>query len=113
MHLPKSRAARIALFILLALIAVPAVAMAYFQTLDPPRGVASADALAVPQPSERPARMGAGLQIRSFTQAGPSDGPGIAVNPNPHRMGNAAAGRDVFRFETFGNEGFWTDGRRI
>jgi len=27
-------------------------------------------------------------------------------------MGNATAGRDVFRFETFGNEGFWTDALR-
>ncbi|MHC8400860.1 hypothetical protein ACYZTX_15650 [Pseudomonas sp. MDT1-17] len=27
--------------------------------------------------------------------------------------GNAQAGRDVFRFETFGNEGFWTDAMRL
>ena len=27
--------------------------------------------------------------------------------------GNAQAGRDVFRFETFGNEGFWTDTMRL
>ncbi|MDQ3185477.1 MAG: hypothetical protein M3Q16_03240 [Pseudomonadota bacterium] len=26
-----------------------------------------------------------------------------------HQAGNAEAGREVFRFETFGNEGFWTD----
>ncbi len=56
--------------------------------------------------------MGAGLQLAHFTQSGPSDGPAIGINPNPHRMGNAAAGRDVFRFETFGNEGFWTDALR-
>ncbi|MDQ3774093.1 MAG: hypothetical protein M3461_06850, partial [Pseudomonadota bacterium] len=31
----------------------------------------------------------------------------------PHRRGNAEAGRDVFRFETFGNEGFWTDAMRM
>ncbi|MGH9942475.1 MAG: hypothetical protein ACRD9R_08990 [Pyrinomonadaceae bacterium] len=42
-----------------------------------------------------------------------SDGPGINENPNPHQTGNAAAGRDVFRFETFGNEGFWTDAARL
>ena len=42
-----------------------------------------------------------------------SDGPGINVNPNPHQTGNAAAGRDVYRFETFGNEGFWTDAARL
>ncbi len=45
--------------------------------------------------------------------AGPKDGPGIDVNPNPHGRGNAAAGKDVFRFETFGNEGFWTDAMRL
>lgn len=27
--------------------------------------------------------------------------------------GNPQAGRDVFRFETFGNEGFWTDAMRL
>jgi mono/diheme cytochrome c family protein len=42
-----------------------------------------------------------------------SDGPGITVNPNPHERGDAAAGRNVFRFETFGNEGFWTDAARL
>ena len=26
---------------------------------------------------------------------------------------NPTAGRDVFRFETFGNEGFWTDAARM
>jgi hypothetical protein len=80
--------------------------MAWFQTLDPPRGVASAAELTAPQPSQRPAGMGAGLQLAHFTQSGPSDGPRIDINPNPHRMGDAAAGREVFRFETFGNEGF-------
>ena len=112
MRLPKSRAARIALAIALVLVAVPAMAMAWFQTLDPPPGIASASEFAVPQPSQRPAGMGAGLQLASFAQTGPQDGPGIDVNPNPHRMGNAGAGRAVFRFETFGNEGFWTDGLR-
>ena len=43
----------------------------------------------------------------------PSDGPGITVNPHPHQSGNAEAGRDVYRFETFGNEGFWTDAARL
>jgi mono/diheme cytochrome c family protein len=43
-----------------------------------------------------------------------SDGP-VAQGPTlPTRHdGNAAAGRDVFRFETFGNEGFWTDAVRL
>ena len=43
----------------------------------------------------------------------PSDGPGITKNPNPHERGDAAAGKNVFRFETFGNEGFWTDAARL
>ncbi len=42
-----------------------------------------------------------------------SDGPQIAGPAMPHRRGNAEAGRDVFRFETFGNEGFWTDAMRM
>lgn len=44
---------------------------------------------------------------------GGSDGPGITVNPNPHETGDPASGREVFRFETFGNEGFWTDAVRL
>lgn len=44
---------------------------------------------------------------------GGSDGPGATVNPNVHAVGDAEAGRDVFRFETFGNEGFWTDAVRL
>lgn len=42
-----------------------------------------------------------------------SDGPGITVNPNQHDSGDPVAGREVFRFETFGNEGFWTDAVRL
>ncbi|MBA3256922.1 MAG: hypothetical protein H0T64_09785 [Pyrinomonadaceae bacterium] len=42
-----------------------------------------------------------------------SDGPGIEQNPHSHQTGNATSGRDVFRFETFGNEGFWTDAARL
>ncbi len=42
-----------------------------------------------------------------------SDGPRNARAPHPHMRGNAAAGRDVFRFETFGDEGFWTDAARL
>ncbi len=43
----------------------------------------------------------------------PADGPAHAGVPVPHERGDAAAGRDVFRFETFGNEGFWTDAVRL
>lgn len=41
------------------------------------------------------------------------DGPDTREQPVPHERGDAAAGRDVFRFETFGNEGFWTDAVRL
>ena len=41
------------------------------------------------------------------------DGPATPGDPLPHRVGDAARGRDVFRFETFGNEGFWTDAARM
>lgn len=40
---------------------------------------------------------------------GPADqGPKVA-----RQDGNAAAGKTIFRFETFGNEGFWTDAMRL
>ena len=42
-----------------------------------------------------------------------SEGPSNAGTPVPRQDGNAAAGRDVFRFETFGNERFWTDAARL
>lgn len=42
-----------------------------------------------------------------------TDGPSNREAPVVHQVGNAAAGRDVFRFETFGNEGFWTDALRL
>jgi len=40
-----------------------------------------------------------------------SDGPveGQGANPHIHEKGFADKGKEVFRFETFGNEGFWTD----
>ncbi|MEO5573514.1 MAG: hypothetical protein ABIR48_03375, partial [Gammaproteobacteria bacterium] len=46
-------------------------------------------------------------------QSRASDGPNSPVKPIPHQTGNAQAGREVFRFETFGNEGFWTDAVRM
>ena len=42
-----------------------------------------------------------------------SEGPRVTKAPHPHKRGNAAAGRNVFRFETFGDEGFWTDAARM
>ncbi len=47
----------------------------------------------------------------SAASDGPSDqGLGIL---SPRRDGDASAGREVFRFETFGNERFWTDAVRL
>jgi len=41
---------------------------------------------------------------------GPASG---ATNPNVHQKGTAANGQAVFRNETFGNEGFWTDAVKL
>ncbi len=57
-----------------------------------------------------------GLSYCSKEKAGEaipaSDGPG-GDNPNVHTNGDATKGKDVFRFETFGNEGFWTDAVKL
>lgn len=42
----------------------------------------------------------------------PSDGPANQGNPVRAQLGNEKSGQQVFRFETFGNEGFWTDAVR-
>lgn len=42
-----------------------------------------------------------------------SDGPMDQGPEFPRQDGDASVGRDVFRFETFGNEGFWTDAVRL
>ena len=47
-----------------------------------------------------------------------SDGPAVEaavkkLNDPGHQTGDAAAGKMVFRFETFGNERFWTDAMRL
>ena len=42
-----------------------------------------------------------------------SDGPMSLEAPVVHATGNVANGRTVFRFETFGNERFWTDALRL
>lgn len=41
------------------------------------------------------------------------DGPENQGTPATLEKGDAAAGKDVFRFETFGNESFWTDAVRL
>lgn len=42
-----------------------------------------------------------------------SDGPKSGEAPVVHATGNNANGQQVFRFETFGNEAFWTDALRL
>ncbi|MEO6624936.1 MAG: hypothetical protein ABIN37_08900 [Burkholderiaceae bacterium] len=42
-----------------------------------------------------------------------SDGPTSSEAAVPHQTGNAVSGKQVFRFETFGNERFWTDAVRL
>ncbi|HEX5280619.1 MAG TPA: hypothetical protein VFW28_11130 [Micropepsaceae bacterium] len=49
----------------------------------------------------------------SSSAAAVSDGPVDQGPPMRQELGDAALGRDVFRFETFGNEGFWTDAVRL
>jgi cytochrome c2 len=55
-----------------------------------------------------------GPAAQSASQAMPaSDGPPDQGTPVPRQDGTVTSGRDVFRFETFGNEGFWTDALRV
>ncbi len=42
-----------------------------------------------------------------------ADGPANQGSRVARQDGNKRSGRDVFRFETFGNEGFWTDAVRL
>jgi hypothetical protein len=42
-----------------------------------------------------------------------ADGPAVQVAPMVHFAGDPAHGKPVFRFETFGNEGFWSDAARL
>lgn len=41
-----------------------------------------------------------------------SDGPADTLKPKPHMLGDVTRGKEVFRFETFGNEGFWFNAMR-
>ncbi|HXG86884.1 MAG TPA: hypothetical protein VNJ02_01005 [Vicinamibacterales bacterium] len=55
-----------------------------------------------------------GLTTVRADQAKPASGPSQpSEDPNKHETGDARAGRDVFRSETFGNEAFWTDAVRL
>jgi uncharacterized protein (TIGR03437 family) len=56
-----------------------------------------------------------------FAGVARSDDPGTSSGPGPdllpprfqHALGNATAGQDTFRYETFGNQGFWTDAMQL
>lgn len=53
------------------------------------------------------------LEAQAQQPPRPSDGPMMKRSPAGFLRGDAAAGKDVFRFETFGNEGFWTEAMRL
>lgn len=55
----------------------------------------------------------AGELVRSQVANNRSDGPANQGNPVRAEKGDEDSGRDVFRFETFGTEGFWTDAVRM
>jgi cytochrome c2 len=54
--------------------------------------------------------LGGSVGCSSSSSKAPDGGSG---NPNAPLLGDATRGKDVFRFETFGNEGFWTDAARL
>ena len=51
--------------------------------------------------------------VAGYAQYASQDDPADQGAPQPQQMGDAVLGRDVFRNETFGNEGFWTDAVRL
>ncbi len=54
-----------------------------------------------------------GSSERATGEMAGSDGPANPGTAAPRKDGDASVGRDVFRFETFGNERFWTDAVRL
>ena len=55
------------------------------------------------------------IGIARSDQPTTSDGPPPDLLPIKfqHAVGDATSGRDVFRYETFGNQGFWTDAMQL
>lgn len=51
--------------------------------------------------------------IQASTQVSVRDGPADIQKPKEQPLGDIARGREVFRFETFGNEGFWFNAMRM
>jgi len=60
--------------------------------------------------------VGCGIALGGCNEDGSnssSEGPQNTAPIPQHQLGNAASGREVFRFETFGNERFWTDALKL
>ena len=55
----------------------------------------------------------AACSSNTYTATAGSDGPLSVEAPVVHAVGDPTLGKQVFRFETFGNEGFWTDAVRL
>ncbi len=53
--------------------------------------------------------LGAACGDNDGIDTGEEGPPNAGVNQHPHDTGDAGDGQAVFRFETFGNENFWTD----
>ena len=51
--------------------------------------------------------------VAGYAQLASPSGPADQGTALPQKLGDAVLGRDVFRNETFGNEGFWTDAVRL
>lgn len=57
---------------------------------------------------------GLSKRVERAKSDGPADDPAAKkINDPGHQNGDAVAGRTVFRFETFGNERFWTEAMRL
>src|SRR5580693_7144047 len=51
------------------------------------------------------------MSVARSQQTGP--GPDLLPPAFQHQVGDPVAGQNVFRYETFGNQGFWTDAMQL
>lgn len=65
-----------------------------------------------PMPSTMPSTMPT-MQPSANPTTAPSNMPSAMPSDMPHSMGDQVNGETVFRYETFGNEAFWTDAARL
>jgi len=58
---------------------------------------------------------GVGLNKLLLSQQSGNSGPGPNILPPAfqHAVGDPVAGKNVFRYETFGNQGFWTTAMQL